>query len=421
MGNITIHFLFNLSLLMILFFLCFLLSNRVGSIRLHKRTGLFYFVTSLILCYLFSYPIQSEYVLDLRIIPFLLGGLYMRLSPILGFLVIFFRVFHGIDIGFFLVIAFYTIFGFFIWYISPWFLKLTSNRRILFSSSITLLISVGILLIVVLNNVSPNEMIDLFIAYVVVPPLGIAMISYTIEVREKNQQLQQQLIIEEKLAAVEQMGAAISHEIRNPLTTAIGFVELLDQGSLNNDQRTQYLSIIKDELDSAEGIIQDYLTFSKPIIESIEELDIQKELTHIIQLLQPLANYHSVKVSTDFSPYGTIQGDQSKFHQCFINIIKNSIESMPHGGTLVIKMTATQTKIIITIQDTGIGLCSEQIKRIGEPHYSTKGPNGTGLSMMVAYSILRAMRGTIDVQSEVGKGTISLFHFKLHKPKIKKR
>ena len=415
------HFLFNLSLLMILFFIFFLLNKRVGSIHLHKRSGLFYFVFSLILCSLFSYPIQSGFVLDLRLIPFLLGGLYLRFSPILGFLVIFFRAFHGIDVGFFIAVAFYTVFSFFIWYISPWFLKLTSNIRILFSTSITLLISIGILFTLALNRVSPDQLIDIFIAYVIVPPLGVAMISSLIEIREKNQQLQQQLIIEEKLAAVEQMGAAISHEIRNPLTTAIGFIELLDQGSLDNNKRTKYLSIIKGELDSAEGIIQDYLTFSKPNIESIEELDIQKELTHILKLLHPLTNYHSVKVSTDFSTYGAIQGDKSKFHQCFINIMRNSIESMPYGGTLFIKTISTQNKIIISIQDTGKGLSTEQIKHIGEPHYSLKGPKGTGLSMMVAYSILRAMRGTIEVQSEIGKGTISQFHFKLHNTTLKRR
>ena len=419
MGVITIHFLFNLSMLMILFFVFFLLNKRVGSIYLHKRVGLFYFVSSLILCSVFSYPIQSEYVLDLRIIPFLLGGLYLRFSPILGFLVIFFRGFHGIDVGFFIAVVFYTAFSFFIWCISSWFLKLTSNARILFSTGITLLLSVVILLTIALNTVSPDQLLDIFIAYVIVPPLGVAIISSLIEIREKNQQLQQQLIIEEKLVAVEQMGAAISHEIRNPLTTAIGFIELLDQVSLDKNKRIKYLSIIKDELDSAEGIIQDYLTFSKPIVESIEELDIQKELTHILKLLHPLANYHSVKVSTDFSTYGTIQGDKSKFHQCFINIIRNSIESMPYGGALLIKTIATQNKIIISIQDTGKGLSKEQIQRIGEPHYSTKGPQGTGLGMMVAYSILRAMRGTIDVQSEIGKGTISQFHFKLNKTKVK--
>jgi two-component system sporulation sensor kinase B len=403
---------------MILFFVFFLLDKRVGSIHIHKRAGLFYFVFSLVICTVFSYPIQSEYVLDLRIIPFLLGGLYLRFSPILGFLVILFRAFHGIDVGFFIAVAFYTVFSFFIWYISPWFLKLTSNIRILFSTGITLLISVGILFTIALNKVSPDQFIDIFIAYVIVPPLGVAIISSTIEIREKNQQLQQQLVIEEKLAAVEQMGAAISHEIRNPLTTAIGFIELLDQVSLDNNKRTKYISIIKDELDSAEGIIQDYLTFSKPIIESIEELDIQNELTHILKLLHPLANYHSVKVSTDFSTYGTIQGDRSKFHQCFINIIRNSIESMPYGGALLIKTIATQNKITISIQDTGTGLSKDQINHLGEPHYSPKGPKGTGLSMMVAYSILRAMKGTIEVQSEIGKGTISLFHFKLHKTKV---
>ena len=411
------HFLFNLSLLMILFFIFFLLYKKVGSIHSHKKAGLFYFVLSLIICTTFSYPILDDFFLDLRLIPFLLGGLYLRFSPILGILVILFRAFHGIDIGFFIAVVFYTGFSFFLWYISPWFLKLTSHMRILFLTGITLLISVSLLYTIAINAAPPELMLDIFIAYIVVPPLGIAMISSFIEIREKNQQLQQQLIIEEKWDAVEQMGAAISHEIRNPLTTAIGFIELLDQYPIDNNKRTKYLSIIKDELDSAESIIQDYLTFSKPIIESIEDLDIQKELTHIIKLLHPLANYHSVKISTYFSSYGTIQGDKSKFHQCFINIIRSSIESMPNGGVLLVKAITTQNKIIISIQDTGTGFSKEQIKCIGEPHYSTNGPKGTGLSMMVAYSILRAMNGTIEVQSEIGKGTISQFHFKLHKTK----
>lgn len=401
------HFLFNLSLLIILFFLCFSIFRRSGSILLHKRTALLYFTVSLALCNIFTYPFGDEFVLDLRIIPFLIGGLYLRLSPALGLLVIFMRGFHGIDFGFMVACVIYTTFSFYLWVISPWFMRLTSNHRILFSMGHALFLSVGILILVL--KIAPSNVIpDLFFAYLVVPPLGVVIIAYIIEMIEKNILLRHQLIIAEKLEAIEQMGAAISHEIRNPLTTALGFVELLYKDTHDMEKRTQYLAILKDELDSAERIIQDYLSYSKPILESVEPLNVQEELTHVIKLLQPLANYHSVKLSTNFSSTRLMEGDRSKFQQCFINIIKNSIESRPNGGTLLIEAVETTTHIVITIQDNETSICSEQLKQ-------------KDFSMTLSFSIVRAMKGTIDeVKKENGKGKFLKFSFKPIKPHLKR-
>ncbi|MBS4204147.1 sensor histidine kinase [Bacillus sp. FJAT-49754] len=413
MEYVTIHFLFNLTLLIILLFLCLILPKRFSRIRLYKKTALLYLVISLILCYLFSYSLSDELVLDLRIVPFLIGGLYMRLSPILGLCVIIMRGFHGFDLGFFIVVAFYGLFSFLIWWISPWFLKLTSIKRIIFLISITLFVSLGILMMMEIVG-HPHRTLDVWFAYIVIPPLGVAMISYIIEMMDKNVLLQQQLVKAEKLEALEQMGAAISHEIRNPLTTAIGFVQFLEEGLYESEKRDQYLSIIKGELDSAERVIKDYLTFSKPVIESVEQLDINQELAYLLNILQPLTKLNSIKVSTNFSSKGHIKGDRQKFHQCFINIIRYAIESMPNGGNLLIETYSIQTDMIIKIQDTGKGMSKVQLKRLGEPYYSTKGAKGTGLGIMVAYSIVWAMNGTIDVHSEIGKGTTFQFSFKLY-------
>lgn len=388
-------------------------AEKSSSKRLYKGTAVMYFIVSLVLCYIFSYRLNDGMVLDLRIVPFMIGGLYLRLSPILGLLIIIIRGFHGIDIGFFLAVIFYGLFSFLIWKISPWFLKRTSKDRILFSVCVTLLVSF-VILVALEVLAPPNDPLDLWFAYLFVPPLGVAMISYIMEVIEKNTLLRQRLVKAEKLEAVEQMGAAISHEIRNPLTSAIGFAQLLQDDSLESEKRTQYLSILKGELESAERVIQDYLTFSKPLIESVEELDIHEELNHVLNLMQPIANRHSVKVSTRFSSNGLIEGDKQKFHQCFINVIKNAVESMPNGGDLFIETVSTITTLSIRIQDTGEGMTNEQLDRLGEPYYSTRGARGTGLGVMVVYSIVRAMNGTIEVQSEVGKGTVFQFSFELN-------
>lgn len=414
MQSLTGHFLFNLSLLIVLLFFCLMWYESVGN-RFYKGTAVFYFTASLILCCIFAYPLNEEMVLDLRIIPFLIGGLYLGLSPLLGLLLIIIRGFLGIDIGFWLAVAFYGVFSYFIWRISPWFLKLSSRCRIFFSVGVTMLMSflmtIGIEILA-----SPSQTLDLWFAYLFVPPLGVAMISYIIENIEKNIYLRQRLVKSEKLEAVEQMGAAISHEIRNPLTSAIGFAQLLQDPSLERNKRTEYLSILQGELESAENVIQDYLTFSKPLIEKVEELDVQGELKRVINLLEPLANQQSVKITSLFSTNAIIEGDRQKFHQCFVNVLKNAIESMPNGGEIKISTVMSLTNIIIRIKDTGEGMTKEQLARLGEPYYSTKGTKGTGLGVMVVYSIVRAMKGTIEVRSKVGRGTSFQFSFKEYKP-----
>ena len=229
---LTVNFLFNLSLLIVFLFFCIMWAEKSGKKRLDKGTAILYFVCSLVLC-ISSYRLNEGMVLDLRIVPYLIGSLYMGLSPILGLLIILIRAFHGFDIGFYIGVVFYGLFSFLLWYISPWFKKRTPKFRILFSvRSSTLLVS--LLILVGIEIIAPpSHSLDLWFAYLFVPPLGVAMISYTIEVSENNILMQQRLVKSEKLEAVEQMGAAISHEIRNPLTSAMGFLQLLDDDLLH--------------------------------------------------------------------------------------------------------------------------------------------------------------------------------------------
>ena len=149
------------------------------------------------------------------------------------------------------------------------------------------------------------------------------------------------------------------------------------------------------------------------MLESIEVFSVQEELNKILNLLQPTANKNSVKVASDYSSFNLIEGDRQKFHQCFINVVKNAIESMPNGGELSITTFANSSHVTINVQDTGVGMTKEHIERLGEPYYSTKGNNGTGLGVMVAHSIVRAMNGTVNVKSKVGVGTIFTFTFHL--------
>ncbi len=406
--EITKHLFFNLSLMIILLFVGLLYLEKSKKFSLSKPSYIGLFILTIWLCIQFSYAPVSYARFDLRMIPLVLGGLYVGIGPILIGAMVAIRGFYGINIGFWQTLALYIPLAFILWRFHPWFFKQAPARRILCTICMGMIL--GILTVLGMSfDDAPLNLVDAWFAYLVIPSLGIGIISYGIEFIRKTNEMQQELIKAEKLKAVEQMGAAISHEIRNPLTAASGFVQLLQDDYLSRQKRKEYLAIVKEELFSAERVIQDYLTFAKPALESLEELNVKSELRQIISILQPIANQNSVEIITDFSIIGFIKGDGQKFRQCFVNVLKNAIESMPHGGYLHVSTEYSQNDVTIKVKDTGVGMSPQQLERLGEPFYSTKGKNGTGLGMMVVYSIVRAMDGSIWVESDVGKGTT--FHF----------
>lgn len=407
--EITKHLFLDLSLFIILMFLSLIFFDHIKKFTLSKSSLIILCIVMLWLCIQFSYSPAPYARYDLRIIPLVLGALYIGIGPILTVAIIVIRGFYGFDLGFFQTVILCVPLGIIFWRLYPWFLKQVPGRRILVTVCIGMIL--GIVTVIGMSfGDNHSYWLDAWFAFLFIPTLGIGIISYGIEFIRRNNEMQQQLIKAEKLKAVEQMGAAISHEIRNPLTAASGFVQLLQDDYLSRHKRKEYLSIVKEELISAERVIQDYLTFAKPSLEALEEINVKSELRQIINILQPLANQNSVEIITDFSVIGFIKGDGQKFRQCFVNVIKNAIESMPNGGYLTIITEFSKNYVTISVKDTGIGMTQEQLERLGEPFYSTKGKNGTGLGMMVVYSIARAMDGTVWAESEIGVGTI--FHFK---------
>ncbi|MDR7071081.1 HAMP domain-containing sensor histidine kinase [Fictibacillus barbaricus] len=408
--EITKHLLFNLSLLMLFIFVCIVWSLKKKESRISKTATVVCGIAAMWTCIAFAYELTDNTRFDLREIPVIIGGLYVGIGPILAIASIVIRGFYGLDFGFFINILIYGPLGLLLWRVYPWFWKRSSKCRVIIAIGITLLSSLATVTVMEIVNLKLNH-IDALFAFLIIPPLSMLIISCTIEFVRSDLHMRQQLFKSEKLAAVEQMGAAISHEIRNPLTVSKGFVQLLEKESISADKQKEYLSLIKEGLDSAEKVIQDYLTFSKPSIDSMDELNIQHELNQIISFLIPTANQHSVLISAEFIPSIYVLGDGQKFSQCLLNVMKNGIESMPDGGTLSVSVKKKENKVIIEIKDTGVGMTKEQMNKLGEPYYSTKGANGTGLGMMVAFSVIRAMKGSVYITSELGKGTIFSLQF----------
>ncbi|MDD9268079.1 ATP-binding protein [Paenibacillus sp. GCM10023248] len=204
------------------------------------------------------------------------------------------------------------------------------------------------------------------------------------------------------------MAASVAHEIRNPLTTVRGFVQLMGAPNIDPEKRQFYQRISLEELDRAQSIINDYLAVAKPEPEKDELILINEEVHYVSQVLLTLANYHDVKIEVSLQhSQMIIEGDRNKLRQSFINIGKNAIEAMANtGGLLEITSSSGHGgSVIVSFRDSGIGMTQEQIGRLGTPYFSSK-EKGTGLGTMVSFSLIRAMKGKIRIDSEKGKGTV---------------
>ncbi|MDQ0196996.1 signal transduction histidine kinase [Neobacillus ginsengisoli] len=255
--------------------------------------------------------------------------------------------------------------------------------------------------------------IELFFSYILIQTLGILLIVYIMESNKEKQSLLYKIIRMEKVEVVSHLAASISHEIRNPLTTTRGFLQLLNESKAIPEAEKGYLTVAIQELDQAERIIRDYLTFAKPTTEEIESLNLKKEIERAINIIVPFANMNIVELSSELeSCY--IKGNAGLFQQVLVNLLKNGIEAMPSGGTLSIAGTVEKTLAKVTITDNGVGMNDLQRNRLGEPYFSTKETKGTGLGMMVVFRIIESMNGSINIESEQGKGTRITLAFPLN-------
>lgn len=351
-----------------------------------------------------SIPIEENFIYDLRFIPFLLGSIYggKKVTVILGTVLILVRLPFGGD-GVWLTIALVAISSLFILWLSPRFIKKAINWRLFITTSFSFIYSIFGFLVPSLFYEFYN--ITTLFVYSVVLTSSTFFVTYLTEVLRTTYILQLGAIKNEKMEIVSHLAASISHEVRNPLTSVKGFLQLILEHRDIPDNCHQYASLALDETVRASDIINDYLTFAKPHPEVVVLMDIEKEILKCREIISPLALKNSVNMNMIFFHTNKIQGDPNKFRQVLLNICKNAIEAMPKGGTLSIVTTTNDNKTLVHIADTGHGMSPEHVARLGEPYFSLKEQKGTGLGMMVVFRIVEGMGGSVKVSSEEQFGT----------------
>ncbi|OMP66934.1 ATP-binding protein [Domibacillus epiphyticus] len=364
---------------------------------------------SIVLCMTFSITLPTGYTFDFRQVPFIVGALYggHRVAVFLLSILLFYRFFLDVP-GIELSLTIYLMLVLSLWFIIPMFHKTVNIRKKIYLAILASFFGLFYRMTVAIIFHPANFTLDcvgFFISSLIIQSIGIFFFVFFNEKSRKDAILAKEIGKLEKLRTVSDIAASISHEVRNPLTVTRGFIQLLRDPNLTDKEKNRYIDTAVVALDQAESTISDYLTFAKPTLEHINILDLKKELAYTLKIVEPFAtlnDVHIIELCQDTNVY--IAGEEQKMHQCLVNLIKNAVEAMPHGGKLTIRLKEQNGKAVITVTDTGTGMTDEQIERLGTPYFSTK-EKGTGLGTMVVYSIVKAMRGEIKVESEIGKGT----------------
>ncbi|MQR97440.1 ATP-binding protein [Fictibacillus phosphorivorans] len=216
---------------------------------------------------------------------------------------------------------------------------------------------------------------------------------------------EQKLLKAEALNVVGELAAGVAHEIRNPLTSLKGFVQLIQNQTGEFDQ---YLSIILTEVDRIEHIIKEFLVLSKSNSQNFMMSCVTDIINDTVDLLNTQAIIKNIEIKKDLDDHvPLIFCDPLQLKQVFINFLKNAIEASAVGDCVEINMKLSRKKDFLQVQirDYGCGMDETVMKKIGKPFFTTKN-EGTGLGLMVSTNIIKHHNGRLDVKSKKGSGTM---------------
>ena len=208
----------------------------------------------------------------------------------------------------------------------------------------------------------------------------------------------------DRLATLGRMAANIAHEIRNPLASLSGAVEVLAQTPSGTEERDRLSQIVLRESDRLNEIIRDFLEYARPAPLARDEVNVAEILDEVLVLLEHRRLPIDVKFYREFPAELRWRLDAQQFRQAVWNLALNAVEAMPGGGELTVSASRRRVGLEVSVTDTGVGMGPDELAQIFEPFFSTK-PGGTGLGLALVHRVTTDHGGQVDVRSEPGLGT----------------
>lgn len=248
-----------------------------------------------------------------------------------------------------------------------------------------------------------------------IPERGDLGYVYALEDLTEIRRLEREVRMQDRLAAVGRLAAAIAHEIRNPLTSIAGSVSMLSGVPEMNEDHRRLLDIVTRESQRLNSIITDFLAYSRPKQYRFDEVD----LIHLVEDTLTLMDHRMTAENTGITIHRKFSADKAlviadgdKLKQVFWNLCENAVRAMKNGGTLTAALEALNDDWQISFIDTGTGMTPQQIEKIFEP-FQSNFEGGTGLGLAIVYQIVQAHEGKVWARSKPGQGTT--FILRLHR------
>lgn len=234
------------------------------------------------------------------------------------------------------------------------------------------------------------------------------------EAQHRDAVRQSQLAHTEKMAAIGMLAAGVAHEVNNPLAGILACSENLDSALDEPETVRKYIGLIRDGLRRIERTIQNLLDFSRAREMKLEPTSINHNIHHVLEMTSYQLRRSNIEVKLELDPGNpTLLADHFQMEQLFLNLIINASRAMPEGGTLTLRSMVDRGEVLVEVEDTGEGIPPEIRDKIFNPFFTTREVGeGTGLGLTVSDTIVRSHGGRLEVESEVGRGSI----FRLHLP-----
>jgi two-component system NtrC family sensor kinase len=237
-----------------------------------------------------------------------------------------------------------------------------------------------------------------------------ADISRTLErirATEEKARLEEQLRHADRLATVGVLAAGVAHELNEPLSTILGFAQLVLKAAALSPAQTRDVERIVEASLRAREIVRNLLIFGGNAPAKTEECDLAAIVRDGIRFLEPRCKSSGIDLHLELVEGGpAVRADPARLTQVLVNLVVNALQAMPAGGSLAVRTHADGRGAVLIVEDSGIGMSAETMNRIFVPFFTTKGTRGgSGLGLAVVHGIVASLGGTIAVHSEVGRGS----------------
>ena len=206
-----------------------------------------------------------------------------------------------------------------------------------------------------------------------------------------------------QLRRLQSVGAKVAHELKNPLASIKGLCQLVSR-TPESERTQERLAVVASEISRMETILNEYLSFSRPLEDlKPEKVDLAAIARDVLDVLAGRADQAGVSLELE-GTVTSVKGDPRRLKEALINLVSNAIEATPNGGRVVLRVRAAATAVTLEVRDNGRGISAEDLDRLGTSFFTTR-PNGTGLGVVLAQSVITQHGGTLDYKSTVGQGT----------------